>query len=368
MPATVDWKRIRAEFPALSHWVYLNTATYGQTPRCAAEAMTRHLVRRDELACADFLDWYDDLDPIRAACARLITCEPSDIAFIPSASTGLAFLIQGLDWQPGDEVLTLEHEFPNQLYVSAALDRFGARQRVAAWPRFYESVNQRTRIAALSTVNYSTGFRPPLEEVARFLAERGVLLYLDGTQSVGVLQFDVQKVRPAMLCVDAYKWLLTPNGAGFVYIAPELRRRLPPTIVGWRTDRNWRAVDALNHGKPVLSDDAEKYEGGGLPFPSLYAMGAALEMVLTIGPAAIETRVLELAGQIRALLREQGAEVNQDASQIVTACLPGRDSIEVARQLKERRIIVSARHGRLRISPHFYNNEEDFEALRQALS
>ena len=229
---TPDWKALRAEFPALANWTYLNTATYGQMPRSAADAMSRHLARRDEFACGDYLAWFDDMDAIRASCARLVHCEASDIAFVISASTGLAALILGLAWQPGDEVLTLDDEFPNQLYVSAALGRFGARLRPVPWPRFYESVNERTRLVVLSTVNYATGFRPPLEEISRFLRERGVMLYVDGTQSVGALQFDIARVRPSVLCVDAYKWMLSPNGAGFLYVDPELRKRLPATTVG----------------------------------------------------------------------------------------------------------------------------------------
>src|SRR5882672_9762774 len=195
----INWSKIRAEFPALLHWTFLNTATFGQLPRCAAQAMADHVARRDESACADFLSWYDDADRIRASCARLVNCAPSDIAFVPSASTGLAFFIHGLDWSAGDEVLTLEDEFPNQLYVAAALHRFGAKLRVAPWPEFHEAVNGRTRAVVLSTLSYATGFRPPLEEIARFLHSRGVLLYLDGTQSIGALQFDLQSVRPAML-------------------------------------------------------------------------------------------------------------------------------------------------------------------------
>jgi len=362
-----DWAKIRAEFPSLAKWTFLNTATFGQSPRCAAEAVARHMARRVETACMDFLEWYEDMDRIRAACAKLVNCAPEDIAFIPSSSIGLSFLMQGLDWRPGDEVLTIEHEFPNQLYLSAAVDRFGARHKVVAWPDFEAALTERTRVVVLSTVNYATGFRPPLEELGPFLAERGIALYVDGTQSIGALAFDTQRVRPAILCVDAYKWLLSPNGAGFVYIAPDLRRMLPPTIIGWRTDRNWREVNTLNHGRPVLSEDAEKYEGGGLPFPPLYAMGAALRILLAIGMPAIETRVLDLAAQTRALLRDFGADVNTDASQIVSACLPGRDSAELARKLKEQRILVSARHGRLRVSPHFYNNEEDLEVLRQGI-
>jgi selenocysteine lyase/cysteine desulfurase len=330
--------------------------------------MGRHLERRDELACSDFLAWYDDADRIRTACARLIGCDASDIAFVPSASTGLAYLMQGLDWKSGDEVLTLENEFPNQLYVSSLLHRFGAQLRAVPWAQFDESVNERTRAVLLSTVNYATGFRPPLEDISSFLMRRGVLLYVDGTQSVGALQFDVQQVRPSILCLDAYKWLLSPNGAGFVYVAPELRAQLPATVIGWRSDRNWRLVDALNHGDPLLTDSAEKYEGGSLPFPSVYAMGASVEMLLALGPQAIEARVLDLAEQTRAMLQSFGAEVNADESQIVTACLPGRAAAALARLLKERRILVSARHGRLRVSPHFYNDESDIEALRAALA
>ena len=128
-----DWKALRAEFPALANWTYLNTATYGQMPRSAADAMCRHLARRNELACDDYLSWFDDMDSIRESCARLVHCEAPDIAFVISASTGLAALVLGLPWQSGDEVLTLDDEFPNQLYVSAMLARFGARLRTVPW-------------------------------------------------------------------------------------------------------------------------------------------------------------------------------------------------------------------------------------------
>ena len=365
---TPDWKALRAEFPALANWTFLNSATYGQMPRRATDAMNRHLVRRDERACDDYLTWFDDLDAIREACARLVHCEAADIAFVINASTGLAALLLGLSWQSGDEVLTLDDEFPNQLYVSAVLSRFGARLRTVAWPEFYQSVNERTRLVVLSTVNYATGFRPPMEEISRFLRGRGVLLYVDGSQSVGALEFDIQRVRPSVLCVDAYKWMLSPNGAGFLYVARELRQTLPATVVGWRSDRNWRSVASLNHGEPVFADTAEKYEGGMLPFPSIYAMGAAIGLILQAGPKAIEARILELAAKARAMLCGLGAEVNADQSQIVTAVLPGKDSGELARSLKERRILVSARHGRLRVSPHFYNDEADLETLRIALA
>lgn len=362
-----NWSRVREQFPALKSWTYLDTASFGQIPVRASVAAIAHLTHRDETASSQFMSWFDDMDTLRDACAQLIHCAAADIAFVPSASIGLSYLMNGLDWKPGDEVLTLSDDFPNQLYQGPPSTRFGALFRAVAWPEFYSSINERTRLVLLSTINYASGFRPPLAEIASYLRERGILFYLDGTQSVGALQFDVQRIRPAMLCIDAYKWMLSPNGAGFIYVDPELRGRLQPSVVGWRSDVGWRDVSQLNHADPVFADSAEKYEGGMLCFPSLYAMRAVVSLLLETGPASIEARVLDLASKTRAMLRDFGAEVNTDNSQIVTARLTNVDSGETARRLKNRHVVISARHGRLRISPHFYNNEDDIESLRAEL-
>ena len=362
-----NWKLLRAEFPALERFTYLDTASFGQLPTFASAAMIKHLTHRDETASAQFLTWFDDMDVIRGKCAQLVHCAAADIAFVPSASTGLSYLMQGLKWKQGDEVLTLEGEFPNQLYQGAAVEKFAVKFRVVPWADFYDSVTSRTRVVLVSSVNYATGFLAPLEEMSRFLRERGVLLYVDGTQSLGALQFDARLVQPAMLVVNAYKWMMSPNGAGFVYIDPEVRQQLTPSVVGWRSDEGFRRVGSLNHGFPVFSNTADKFEGGMIPFPSLYAMGAVLDLLLETGPAAIAARVLELANKTRAMLVELGGEVNTDASQIVTARFADRDVAELATRLKARQILTSARHGRLRVSPHFYNNEADISRLRDAL-
>jgi cysteine desulfurase / selenocysteine lyase len=362
-----DWNAIRCEFPALAHWTYLNTATYGQLPRRSTEAVARHFAHRDELACADFLAWYDDADRIRAKIGRLIHCSPEDIAFVPNASTALGLLLAGLDWRPGDHVLTLEHEFPNNLYAPGLLERFGVETTACPWDRFYESVKPQTRLAILSSVNYTTGFAPPLAELAEFLHARGVLLFIDGTQSVGALRFDADRIRPDMLAVHGYKWLLSPNGAGFFYIAPELRERLQPNVVGWRSHRDWRNVDNLHHGVPELLPSAEKYEGGSVSFALLYAMEASLDLLLEIGPEVVEKRVLDLAAKARAILRELGANVADCASPIVAARFENRDVSALARALKEQRVLVTARRGHLRVSAHLYNNEQDLEVFERAL-
>jgi cysteine desulfurase / selenocysteine lyase len=364
---TIDWEAARAEFPALGHWTYLNTATFGQLPWRATEAVARHFAHRDEVACWDFLTWYDDADRLRSKIGQLICCCAEDIAFVPNASTALGILLTGLDWRRGDRIVTLEHEFPNNLYAPALLDRFGVEMIESSWERFYEAVDARTRMVAISSVNYNTGFAPPLEEIAKFLRSRGVLLFVDGTQSLGALRFDASRIQPDMLAVHAYKWMLSPNGAGFMYVHPDLRGRLRPNVMGWRSHRDWRNVDNLHHGVPELTSTAEKYEGGSVSSSLLYAMEASVGLMLEIGPEAIEQRVLGLAGRAREVLRELGGSVAEYASPIVAARFENQDVSALARSLKEKRVLVAARRGHLRVSPHFYNNEQDLEMLQDAL-
>ena len=363
----MNWDAIRAEFPALNHRTYLNTATYGQTPTRSVEAVIRHFKHRDELACEDFLEWFDDMDGIRATIGRLIHCSADDIAFVQNASSALAVLISGLEWKSGDRVITLQGEFPNNLYALGALGARGVEFIECPWERFYGSVNHRTRLVLLSSANYTTGFVPPLEEISTFLRGRNVLLFVDGTQSVGALQFDAGRVQPDMLAVHGYKWLLCPNGAGFLYVRPELRAQLPPNVIGWRSHHDWRSVENLHHGTPEPTTHAEKYEGGMLPFALLYAMQASVEMMLEIGPDPIESRVLELADQVREILRDCGATVEHYRSSIVAGQFAGRDVSAIARTLRERRVLVSARHGNLRVSAHFYNNQEDLDIFSREL-
>jgi cysteine desulfurase/selenocysteine lyase len=373
----MDWDSLRAEFPALCRWTYLNTATFGQLPRCATEAVARHWAHRDETACRDFLGWYDDADRLRGSIARLINASAEDIAFVPSAAHALSLIVNGLglsenSFSGPENVVTLEGDFPNQLYLP--------RLHEVAWERFYEAIDQHTKLIAISEVNYATGFRAPIAEISRFVAaippSRRPVLFVDGTQSAGALRFDVRATPVDVYAVHGYKWLLSPNGAGFFYIAPHLRERIHPSVVGWRSHHDWRNVDDLHHGAPVFKESAEKYEAGGLPSALLYAMEASVNMMLSIGPDAIERRVLDLAAALRLRLARLGASRDFDEgggaflSQIVAARFPGRDVAELARELGRRRVLVAARHGRLRVSPHFYNNEEDldrFEAELKAL-
>ena len=124
-----DWPTIRAQFPVLKEWVYLNSATFGPVPTCAVEAAANHFRRRDQQACLDFLDWYTDADAVRAQAAELIGAEPDDVGFIPNAATALSWVVNGIRWTPGDHVVTLPHEFPNNEYFARVLEQRGVPPR-----------------------------------------------------------------------------------------------------------------------------------------------------------------------------------------------------------------------------------------------
>ena len=192
---------MRAEFPALANWTYLNSATYGQLPKRSVQAAADHFAHRDALACTDFLSWFDDMDDIRSSISRLINCEPADIAFINNAATALSLLIGGIEWKAGDQVLSLEREFPNNLYWPSLLASQGVEFLEVPYSELLANLTDRTRLVLISAVNYSTGFRVPVEELGRALRERGILYYVDGTQSLGALRFDVQSVKPDMFAV-----------------------------------------------------------------------------------------------------------------------------------------------------------------------
>jgi cysteine desulfurase / selenocysteine lyase len=363
-----DWAAVRALYPALRNWTFLNSATFGQLSTRTVEAIARHFAHRDELACSDFLSWFDDSDLVRAKLARLIHASPDDIAFTPNASTGLGILMHGIDWRPGDEVLTLENEFPNNIYAPAHLAARGVVLREVPAARLLDSVTPSTRLVALSAINYTTGLRAPLEALAPALRARNVLFYVDATQMLGALPFDFSAVQPDMLAVNCYKWMLAPNGIAFVAVHPTLRAKLEPLTIGWRSHHGWRNVDNLHHGAPVLTETAEKYEGGMLPSSLIYGLEASVDLMLELSPAAIAQRVLALAAKTREALRELGAEpLPYDDSPIIAARFPNHDASALARALKQERVLVSARHGMLRVSTHFYNDESDITALTTAL-
>lgn len=375
----IDWEAVREDFPVLREWTYFMTATLGPVPVTAERAMTAHLRHRNEQACLDFLDWFTAADKVRAQAAVLIGAAADDIAFIPNTATGLSWLLNGIAWKTGDQILYLANEFPNNIYAPLALGPRGVEAKPVSiagerfsLDEFLGQLTPRTRLVVLSAVNYATGLRPPLAEIGAELRRRGILFYVDGTQSVGALRTDVRAAAVAVMAVHAYKWLLCPPGIGFAYIAPEVREWLHPAVYSWRSHKNWRNVDCLHHGAPELPSGAEKYEGGMQNFSGIFALGAVLEMLNGWGADAVEQRVLAISEKVRALVQSRGGQSPGNChpyydSPIIAAHFAGADLRQLSAGLRQQRVAAAVRKGGLRLSPHFFNNDNDLDRLDAAL-
>ena len=363
----------------LEHWAHLNSAAFGPLPTVAVNAAREHLLARDLNSSLDFPEWFERLDQVRAKVGRLIGAVPDDIAFCPNAGTGLSWFLRGIDWRQTDEILAFSHEFPNNLYAPQLLDSPSPPFRPLPVPTqtfgpelVLDALGPRTRLVILSTVNYSNGLRAPFEELSAELRRRSVLLCLDATQSVGALKHDTTAAPADFLVAHGYKWLMAPEGAGIAWIPRRTRAWLAPSISSWRSHREWRDFEHLHHGVPELPDCAAAYEGGVQPFSAIFALEASVDLILELGPAAIEARVLDLADRCRRILSAHGgvlhpAASGAAASQVVTAAFPNVDSSSLAARLRKGRVAVSVRQGNLRVSPHFFNDDSDLHRLEKAL-
>jgi cysteine desulfurase/selenocysteine lyase len=231
-------------------------------------------------------------------------------------------------------------------------------------------MDDRTRMLALSSVEYASGFRSDLARLGRACRERGVLFVVDVIQGLGALPLDVEREFVDVAVASAHKWLLGPEGIGILYVSDRVVERLRPVRVGWRSVREifqWTDFDL------TWGEGARRFESGSLNVYGIVALGGSLELLLEAGAATIEPWVLALADRGARGLADLGFAVVSsrrpgETSGIVTAVPPaGHDAADLARRLNERDVVVAARAGRLRISPHLYNTEGEVDRCLEVL-
>jgi selenocysteine lyase/cysteine desulfurase len=361
----------RAEFPVLQRQLYFNHAGVAPTSQRVATAvrewtedLLHHGVKHERA-------WEARAEHVRALAARIIGAEPTEIAFVRNTSHGLGLVAEGLDWRPGDEVaVATSLEYPSNVYPWLHLKDRGVSVREIAATQggitpeaVVAALTPRTRLVALSSVQYASGYRTDLDAVGAVCERAGVLLCVDGIQSVGCLPVDVKRSRIHFLSADSHKWMLGISGIGFLYVAREVLPRLRPVLVGWRS-----TTDAWNFNRShfELRADAAKLEEGSHAFTGIYALGAALELLLEVGLPTIEARIRELLATLDEGLRALGCETGpapEHRAGILTFLPRGGDPRALYGHLAERDVSLSLRRGRLRLSPHFYNQPEELERL-----
>lgn len=379
-------KRARALFPFLERGiVYLNHAGTSPLSLRVVETMRDYFHRRSE----GELDTYPQDIPMvqdcRAAAAELIHAEsPDRIAFQPSTSDAINVIASGIPWRTGDRILLNTIEFPANVYPYLNLRSFGVELdfvaadagRVTAG-MIARHVTPRTRLVAVSAVQFLSGYRTDLRATGTMCRDRGIVFAVDGIQAVGAVRVDVQEMKIDALAAGAQKWQMGPHGSGFLYLTNELQSRLRQSNLGWLSvDDPWKFYD---YEQP-LAPSARRYEGGSLNMPGLWGLHAALKTLLEFGPAHIESHILSLTSELmEGLLGLPGVRLfspsgDEERAGIVTISLEPRfHPKEIVRGMKARGVIIALRDSMLRYSPHFYNSSDDMrravevtaECLRQ---
>jgi selenocysteine lyase/cysteine desulfurase len=218
-------------------------------------------------------------------------------------------------------------------------------------------VDDRTAVICVSHVQFATGHRFDLGELAKLAHAHDAVLIIDATQSAGMVPIDVAASGVDMLVAGGYKWLGAMFGAAFCYLGPKLLERIDPPFVGWRSTPEPYALDAR---QLRMASSARRLEFSTMSYGAGVALGAAIEYILALGVERVLAHDLALATRLMDGLDSLGAtiltprEVESRAG-IVTARFPGRDGEAVAARLNDAGIIVSPRFGATRFSTHLFN-------------
>jgi selenocysteine lyase/cysteine desulfurase len=330
----------------------------------------RFLSESSQFGAFEYKTWMDEVEQIRSKAASFIGGEPQEIAFVKNTSHGISIVAEGLDWKEGDNLLISEKDFPSNIYPWLNLERRGVEIRTVPFrggrillEDIEGLIDSRTRLLTVSSVNFSNGFKIDIKMVGELCWRKGILFFVDAIQSLGVIPIDVNEFKIDFLSADGHKWLLSPEGTGIFYCRKELTQTINPPLLGWKSVVNESDYDNIDFR---LKADALRFEEGSLSVVGIFALGAALDLILDVGIHRIQSRVIELVDLVIREAESRGFQIrtpkNKDERGGIVSIIGNFDPTNVKDKLREEGILVNVRGGAIRISPHFYNTE--YEILR----
>lgn len=353
-------------------------------PRRVEAAGVRGLRRKRDPSAIRPCDFFDESDRLRGLFGRLVRGDAERVALVPSVSYALSAVARNEELGPGRSVVVAEGQFPSAVYPwRERCVETGAELRIVPAPppgegrgatwnaRLLQAVDARTSVVALPPCHWSDGTRFDLEAIGHRAREVGAALIVDGTQAVGAVPFDVARVRPDVLAVAGYKWLLGPYSLGAAWYGPRYDRRRPLEET-WTSRPGSEDFAGLTRYRDGYRAGARRYDvGEHSNFILVPMLAAALELLLEWGVEAVAERCASLGSEIAAAARELGLWVEDEAwraAHLLGLHLPtAADPEQLRTALAARRVQVSVRGRAVRVSPHVYNDTEDVEALREGL-
>lgn len=366
------WRFVRQQFLIPSDRIYLNNGTLGPTPRPVVDAVAEH-TRRVAQTYPPGVAWED----LKAALGELLDGDPEGFVFPRNTTEAMNFVANGLDLEPGDEVLTTDHEHIGGLKPwELATTRRGASLRIFSLPVPTPSSDQlfdvvvsalrpETRVLALSHVTFTTGATLPIARIARVCAERGILFAVDGAHPPGMLQMSLRELGGDFYGSSPHKWLLAPQGTGLLYLAERWRTELWPTLASG----DWDDLDA----------GAQRFNHMGTMDESrLTGLLSSVRFMQAIGMERVQDRVLELRNRVSDGLRAlpDVTVVTSDAPDVVSGMvsfqLAGVESLALQSHLGRvarirTRVIGEYDYGWMRLSTHIYNLQADVDRVLEEI-
>lgn len=374
-------KEIRQLFPITQQYVYLNHAAVAPYSTLVANAIHNITTDITEHGSVHWSNWLATVNEVRHNIARLVNTQAANIAFVRNTSDGISIAANGLAWQPGDNVVSCNIEFPANIYPWMRLAEQGVELRLAPAQNgriepeaLFALVDSRTRVIALSWVQFASGYRADLKTIGQFCRDKDLLFCVDAIQGLGALQLDVEADLVDTFAADTHKFLMGPEGVGVLYLSDRALARIKPSVVGWMSVKDWwNCFDPQFDYKLDYQPTATRFECGTLNTIGLYGANAAVKLMLEVGAAQIEEYLLNLSEYLRTGLAELGFELvggqqRQELSAIVCGRPPKQNPEQLYHQLVKENIICAPRGGCLRISPHFYNDQTDIDRLLKALA
>jgi cysteine desulfurase / selenocysteine lyase len=372
----MDWQRFRDNFPVTAHWAFLDHAAVAAPPTSCVRALVEWAEHRSVNGSGNYSPWLQRVEETRKRAGRLLNCDPLDVCFVGSTTHGINIVAEGFPWKPGDNVVIVAEEYPaNQYPWMNQRDRgVEARSVTSRGNRIdvadiHNAMDSRTRVLAISSVEFATGFRNDLAALGEMCRRRGVFFFVDAIQSLGVFPLDLQQVPIDGLAADSHKWLLGPEGAGIAFVRREWVDRLHATGVGWNSVVNAIDFSTIDFR---MKPHAGRWEGGTICSGAIVGMGESMQLLLDAGIENVRDRVLKLTRYICERAQSIGFEVfssrtSGEESGIMSLLTPGREPKELLKKCKAAGIVVNVRGGRLRVSPHAYNTFEEIDRFIEVI-
>lgn len=378
---------LRELFPIKDHYSYFMTSAAGPVPRPSQIALSEFGKLLMETGSVEFPRWLKIMESTRKSASRLLSCQTDSLAFVKNTGVGLSIASRMIDWQPGDEIILPAGEFPSNIYPWLSLEELGVKVRwiepVSKHPipqvtrqTVLPYITEKTRALSVSFVQFDDGARRDMCELSSLCKEHGIAFVVDAIQGLGALPFSLDDFEADFVCAGSQKWLLSPPGAGLLYVNPrylgEASCKVPN--LGWLS-----LEDPFNTAPGSYSDslkrvlpNAKRFEEGTPNFPVIAALGSSIDIILDQGIESISARIKSLTDYLIRKLEELDCRIvsprsDSSWSGIVSFLHPRLDSVEVEKQFTEEKIITTVRNGWVRVALDFFNDEEELDKLVASL-